>query len=148
MSDHSYTLSNPGSDLKIEVLAARWYYIEETGEKVLWPEYIEVDKKYFVDPDAEFVEIIIRIKNPNKVWYQVSSVVSSERAINPETNGWNSRRESLYEGQLRYKLIVMQPLVEEKMLHTNYILVTNEKGLTIMRIGDFKFIGQKGGDNP
>ncbi len=144
ISNRSYTLKNPASGLTIEVAAARWHYIDETGEKVLWPEYFGVEKKFYVDPyDTEFVSIMIKVTNPNKVWYQLDSITVSKGTISPEKSGSSVHVVNLYQGRLRHKSASAMHRVDDNMVYVNYITVRNKDNLPIMRVGNFTFIGRK-----
>ena len=144
IADRSYKLTNPASGLTIEVAAARWHYIDETGEKVLWPEYFGTEKKFYVDPyDTEFVSIMIRITNPNKVWYRLASTTVSKETISPEKSGSSVHVVHLYEGRLRHKATSVMHQVNDNMVYVSNITIRNRSDLTIMRVGHFTFIGRK-----
>lgn len=41
--DHAYVLTNPATNIEVEVVIARWYYVPEGDEKILWPQYLSLD---------------------------------------------------------------------------------------------------------
>jgi len=125
--DHSYVLSNPATDLKIEVVAARWYYIFETGEKVLWPQYLSLNKKHYINPeDTEFIEVLIKVSNPNKVWYSINEVVSKDREITTT---------EMYKGRLRHKRFTTRYFSNDEGMYNITINLKDIDDFSIIQMG-------------
>ena len=134
--EYAYVLSNPETGIEVQVVAARWYYTYEGKEKILWPEYLQVDEIQKVDPDnTAFIGFDIKIKNLKKANYELVDKYSSETIIN---KGEKEITESgIYKGSLRHNKINIRHLVKEGTLTESTIIIKNGEGMQIMKIGSF-----------
>lgn len=126
--DHSFSASNAETSIRVEVTASRWHYIDEEGEKVLWPEYLTLGKKHYMNADnTEYVRMDIVVRNPNKARYQIIRYTT--------VNGQDSKK-IMYEGRLRYKHFIIGRYVEEATLYTESIMLNYGDGFPMIHMGD------------
>lgn len=141
--NHSYILSNPATDLKIEIVIARWYYIFEEGERVLWPQYLSLNKKHYINPEnTEFIEVAVKVSNPNKVWYSIDEVVNKNREVITT---------ELYKGRLRHKRFVIRHFSSEEGVYNITVNLKDKSDFPIVRMGEVIYeirnpITEEGGD--
>lgn len=135
--EYAYTLNNLQTGLSMEIVAAKYVKKYESGELVLWPVYLNVNKTHDVDPnDTSYVKIVIKVRNPNKALYELIESVSDKPsgAIKREilTN-------SMYKGRLRYKSFeIFYPITEEISRDISFE-IKGKEGLTLCVIGDFSY---------
>lgn len=126
--NHSYVLSNPATNLKIEVVVARWYYILEEGERVLWPQYLSLNKKHCINPEnTEFVEVAIKVSNPNKAWYSINEVVDKDCEVTVT---------ELYKGRLRHKRFIMRYFSNEEGVYNITVNLKDKSDFPIIQMGE------------
>jgi hypothetical protein len=136
---YAYRMRSPALEgLSIEVIAAKYTNADEEGEPVLWPVYFRVDETYYVDPDStEYVCLTIKVRNPNKVWYELTEHSSSEPLIgrgdtHVSTNG-------IYSGRLRFNYFNITHKTKNDTKQSHRIEVRDEEGRSIIRIGSFDY---------
>jgi hypothetical protein len=137
--EYAYHMRSPAMEgLSIEVIAAKYINADEAGEPVLWPVYFRVDEMYYVDPDStEYIGLTIKVRNPNKVWYELIEYGSSEPVIgrgdtHVSTNG-------IYSGRLRFKHFNITHKTKNDTKQSHRIEVRDEEGRSIIRIGKFTY---------
>ena len=136
--EYSYTLTNPETGIQVQVIAAKWSYIDEDGEKTLWPEYFKVGNCVEIDPkEAAFFEINIKVKNLKKAPYTISEQFLSRPLIGQgETRITNS---GIYSGHLRYNSFKVHHVIKGNTYNSVEVLIENKNGLRLMKIGSFSY---------
>jgi len=139
---HSYRMKSPATGLDIEVVAANYINADEEGEAILWPIYFKVDKMYTVNPDnTNCVKIMVKIRNPNKVWYELREYSSTESLI--ERGKASTSTRGIYSGRLRFKYFDLTHAVENNTKQNHSVEVRNAEGLSLIRIGTFSYKVQR-----
>jgi len=135
---YSYTLTNPETGIQIQVVAAKWSYIDEDGEKILWPEYIKVDECVEIDPgQALYIGIQIKVKNLEKMHYRLMDQRSSGILIGQGNTEAGST--AIYNGRLRYSTFTVNYPLKANTYNKIDIILENKNGLRLMKIGSFSY---------
>ena len=142
---YAYILKNPQTGLSMEVIAAKFVEIDEEGETVLWPIYLNVDEISIVDPDStRHIKISVKIRNPNKVQYELHENVLSES----QSSGDKSKilTNVIYKGRLRNNNFDFFYCIDSEIGRKISFTVKDKNGLTLFIIGDFSYKPGERGD--
>ena len=135
---YAYTSSNPETGISIQVIAIKWVHAYEGDEEILWPEYLNMDKTYYINPDiTAFVEINVKIKNPNKAYYQLVGYDLSKPLI-----GSGDKKESvygIYAGRLRHNSFRLKYVLENNTSNMSSIKLKTKEGFPLITIGNFSY---------
>ena len=133
---YSYTLTNPETGIQVRVTAANVTYVDEDGEKILWPEYVSVNDCVDIDVDKSATfDIMVQVKNLNKAYYKIKQLQLTRPILgNGETNVANSL---VYAGHLRYNTVKLSYVLNDNTYNKIDITVENENNLMLMSIGSF-----------
>ena len=136
--EYSYTMTNPATGLSMEVVAANYIKTYETGELVLWPTYFSVGETYYVDPDnTSYVKITVRIRNPNKVWYELKENVFSKQLFGKGKS--KASTEGIYKGRLRFNKFEIHHFVKNNTMRKINVEVMDKDKTPLFIIGDFSY---------
>ena len=136
--EYSYTLTNPETGIQVQVVAAKWVYVDEDGEKILWPEYIRVGECIDVNPDrALYIGIHIKIKNLEKMHYRLMDQHLTRTLTGPGDTEVGST--AIYDGRLRYNIFKVNYVLKDNTYNKVDIVLENKHGLRLMKIGSFAY---------
>lgn len=138
LPDYVYHLSSPETGLVIEVYAAKYINTDEEGEPILWPIYLRVDETYYIDPDiTEYVKITVKVRNPEKVWYELRKKSFNKILIG--RGKANTTITEIYSGRLKFNDFDIAHKTTNNTMQSHTIEVRDKRGLSIMRIGKFSY---------
>jgi hypothetical protein len=135
---YSYTLTNPETGIRLQVIAAKLAYADEDGERIIRPDYVGVGKCVEIDPDkAASFDIMVQVKNLDKAHY----IIMQKQLIRPVLgSGQVSAAETIvYAGHLRYNSFRLTYVLKDNTYNKIDITVGNQKGMPLMTIGSFTF---------
>jgi len=136
--EYTYTLNNPQTGLSMEVTVAKYTKQYESGELVLWPVYLKVNKTYSITPaDTSYIKITVKVRNPNKAWYELNENV----LVEPQFGKIKGKILTMvvYRGKLRYNAFeIVHSIGDGKAKNIN-IGVKGKGDFQIFTVGDFSY---------